>query len=213
MNIDAVIITQARIVYQHQEYFISILHSTFSLTILKVSTRYFLFIVQSWQYISNLRTKRTSKEDKPLSQHSSESPLKAIYKLQIARLREHKIWWLSYCRASLPLPRTLYSLMEGEESLREQKQKLYGLLYKQMKLRTLVLMADVTDLIFKKISKCMFDEKCYLVGRNWTKTYKSIKNVNIVCLESVRLLQFKPSWGKFLISNYKYNITHTILFI
>ena len=105
--------------------------------------------------------------------------------------------------------KNINSLMEGEESLSEQKQKLSGLLYKQMKLRTLVLMADVTDIIFKKISKCMFDEKCYLVGRNWTKTYKSIKNVKIVCLESVRLLQFKPSWGKFLISSY-INITlHT----
>ena len=86
------------------------------------------------QYISNLRTKRTSIKKINFCLIPLRSRHWTRFKWQILRSREHKVWWLSYCRASLPLPRTLYSLMEGEESLSEQKQKLSGLLYKQMKL-------------------------------------------------------------------------------
>ena len=52
--------------------------------------------------------------------------------------------------------RNIESLMEGEESLSERNQELSGLLYKQMKEATLVLMADETDKLLNEAEEAFY---------------------------------------------------------
>ena len=52
--------------------------------------------------------------------------------------------------------RNIESLIEGEESLSERNQELSGLLYKQMKEATLVLMADETDKLLNEAEEAFY---------------------------------------------------------